>query len=267
MPGPARSAFLSRTSIFSFVMKRSFLRALRGNTRAQGKGGCRRPGQKTGADASGTGSLVVCSPMIRAHGGDQPCPAPNPRCPLRGRRSRSRAASCIPDRPSFRSSKVMATGRTSGGERPRPRRRRREGLSRKRKIAWMEVFAGEKAFDNLNRLASGRDRRRVPRVPRRHQGAAHDAHRRRDPLAECRAAAVPRPVRLPAPCALVQGRPFAGQAPREGGHGHLPREHGRHLRGHRVRAGSEEEEVVAFLRASFPAHTRRSASRRRPASA
>ena len=37
------------------------------------------------------------------------------------------------------------------------------------------------------------------------------------------------------PGALVQGRALAGQAPREGRHGDLPREHRGHLRRHRVR--------------------------------
>ena len=43
-----------------------------------------------------------------------------------------------------------------------------------------------------------------------------------------------RPLRLPAAGAPLQGRAVARQAPGEDRHGGLPREHGRHLRGHRV---------------------------------
>ena len=81
-------------------------------------------------------------------------------------------------------------------------------------------------------------------LPRRHQGPADDAGRRRHPLAQRRAAADARPVRLPAAGALVHGRALAGEAPREGRHGDLPREHRGHLRRHRVRrpAAPEAEE-------------------------
>ena len=105
----------------------------------------------------------------------------------------------------------------------------------KRKIAWMEVYAGEKAFDQARHLAARRDGRGLPRVPGRHQGPAHHADRRRHPLAERGPAADARPLRLPAAGALVPGRALAGQAPGEGRHGDLPREHGGHLRRHRVR--------------------------------
>ena len=114
----------------------------------------------------------------------------------------------------------------------------------KRKIDWMEVYAGEKAFDKLQHLAARRDGRGLPRVPRRHQGPAHHADRRRHPLAERRAAPDARPLRLPAPGALVQGRALARQAPREGGHGDLPREHRGHLRRHRVRGRHRGREEV-----------------------
>ena len=117
----------------------------------------------------------------------------------------------------------------------------------KRKIAWMEVYAGEKAFKQVQQLAARRDRRGVPRVPGRHQGPAHHADRRRHPLAERGAAPDARPLRLPAAGALVQGRALAGEAPREGGHGDLPREHRGHLRRHRVRERQRGREEGARL--------------------
>ena len=76
----------------------------------------------------------------------------------------------------------------------------------KRKIAWMEVFAGEKSFKQFNTLAARRHGRRLPGVLRRHQRTADDAGRRRHPIAERRASAAARSVRLPAPGALVQRR-------------------------------------------------------------
>ena len=112
----------------------------------------------------------------------------------------------------------------------------------KRKIAWMEVLAGQKSYDSSRNVASRRDGRGVPGVPRRHQGTAHDAHRRRHPLAERRPAPAPRPLRLPPPRALVQGRPLAGEAAREGRHGDLPGEHRGHLRRHRVRGRERRRE-------------------------
>ena len=79
----------------------------------------------------------------------------------------------------------------------------------KRKIAWMEVYAGEKAFKPFNSWLPDETVDGVPRVPRRHQGPADDADRRRHPLAQRRAAPDARPLRLPAPGALVQGRALA----------------------------------------------------------
>ena len=117
----------------------------------------------------------------------------------------------------------------------------------KRKIAWMEVYAGEKAFKQDQQLAARRDRRGLPRVPGRHQGPADHADRRRHPLAQRRAAADARPLRLPAAGALVQGRALAGQAPREGRHGDLPREHRGHLRRHRVRERQRGAQEVPGL--------------------
>ena len=84
----------------------------------------------------------------------------------------------------------------------------------KRKIAWIEVLAGEKAFNQTGDWLPDDDARRLPRVPGRHQGPAHDAGRRRHPLAQRRAAPDARPLRLPAPGALVHGRAEPGEAAR-----------------------------------------------------
>ena len=88
------------------------------------------------------------------------------------------------------------------------------------------------------RLAARGDGGDVPRVPHRHQGTAHDAGRRRDPLAQRGAAPDPRPVRVPAPGPLVPGRALAREAPRAGRHGDLPGEHRGHLRRPRGRGGN-----------------------------
>ena len=135
----------------------------------------------------------------------------------------------------------------------------------KRKIAWMEVFAGEKAFNQFDNWLPDETVDGVPRVSRRHQGPADHAGRRRHPLAQRRAAADARSLRLPAAGALVQGRALAGEAPGEGGHGDLPREHRGHLRRHRVRrrhAGVAEDARLPRSRTS-PRSSRRSASARR----
>ena len=80
----------------------------------------------------------------------------------------------------------------------------------KRKIAWQEVLAGEKAFKQTGNWLPDETLDGVPQVPRRHQGAAHDADRRRHPLAQRGAAPDARPLRLPAPGALVQRRAEPG---------------------------------------------------------
>ena len=85
----------------------------------------------------------------------------------------------------------------------------------KRKIQWMEVYAGEKAYTPVHTWLPDETVDGLPRLPGRHQGAADHADRRRHPLAQRRPAAVARPLRLPPPGALVQGRALAGQAARE----------------------------------------------------
>ena len=84
----------------------------------------------------------------------------------------------------------------------------------KRQIKWMEVYAGEKAYKLFSTWLPDETVAGLPRLPRRHQGPADHADRRRHPLAQRRAAAAARPVRLPAPGPLVQGRALARQAPR-----------------------------------------------------
>ena len=81
-------------------------------------------------------------------------------------------------------------------------------------IAWKEVLAGQKAFDETGDWLPEQTVDRLPRLPDRHQGSPHHAHRRRLSLAQRGAAPDPRPLRLPAPGALVPGRALAGQAPR-----------------------------------------------------
>ena len=105
----------------------------------------------------------------------------------------------------------------------------------KRKISWFEVFAGEESVQEIQQLAARRHRRGVQGISRRHQRPAHHARRRRHPLAQRRAAPDARPLRLPAPRAMVHRRAVARETPGEGGHGHLPRKHRGHLRGHRIR--------------------------------
>ncbi len=92
----------------------------------------------------------------------------------------------------------------------------------KRKIHWMEVFAGEKANKLFNSwlpdetVTACRDYLVSIKGPLTHAG------RRRHPFAERRPAPAPGPVRLPAPGPLVQGRAFPCKASGESRHGDLP---------------------------------------------
>ena len=115
----------------------------------------------------------------------------------------------------------------------------------KRKVEWMEIYAGEKANMVYGKpvwlppeTLDG-----VPRIPGFDQGPADDAGRRRHPQPERGPAAGTRPLRLPAAGAMVRRRALAGQAARTDGHGDLPRKFRGHLCGHRVgrgHAGGEE---------------------------
>jgi hypothetical protein len=67
-----------------------------------------------------------------------------------------------------------------------------------------------------------------------HQGPADDPGGWRHPLAQRRAAPGTRPLRLPAPGAVLRGRAQPGEGAAQGRHGDLPRELGGHLRRHRM---------------------------------
>jgi hypothetical protein len=158
----------------------------------------------------------------------------------------------VPISPSFRTSRVTAPGlditpvmlkvvdaavaKSYGG---------------KRKIHWMEVYAGEKSTKIYGPdvwLPAG-DARHRARVRGVDQGPADHPGRRRHPVAERGAAPGTRPLRLPAPDPVLQGRAQPGEGAREDQHGHLPRELGRHLRRHRIRGrerqGQEDHQVPA----------------------
>ena len=122
-------------------------------------------------------------------------------------------------------------------ERARPRRRREECVRRQAPDRVEGSLRGREGQQAPEHLAARRDRRGLPRVPRLDQGPAHDSDRRRHPLAERRAAPDAGPLRLPASRALVQGRALARALAGKGRHGDLPREHGGHLRRHRIRGG------------------------------
>ncbi len=118
-------------------------------------------------------------------------------------------------------------------------------------------------------LATRRDARGVPRIPRGHQGTVDDAGRRRHSIAQRRAAAGTRSLRLSAARPVLQGHGDAGQAAGPGGHGDLSREHRGHLRRHRVSGGNSGGRRAS--RSSSPrrsrSSTRRFAFRTPPASA
>ena len=124
----------------------------------------------------------------------------------------------------------------------RARRRRRAGVRRQ---AQDRLGRGVRGREGAGRLRRGLpaeppadgDPRRHPRVPGRDQGPAHHAGGRGLPLAERDAPPGARPLRVPPPGEVLQGRAVAGQAPGGGRHGDLPREHGGHLRRHRVAHG------------------------------
>ena len=82
----------------------------------------------------------------------------------------------------------------------------------KRKIAWKEVYAGEKSFKQFNNWLPDETVEAFRQYLRRHQGTAHDAGRRRHPIAQRRAASDAGPVCLSASGALVQGRALTREA-------------------------------------------------------
>ena len=82
----------------------------------------------------------------------------------------------------------------------------------KRKIHWMEVYAGEKSTKvyGPDVWLPEETLQVAARIRGVDQGPADHAGRRRHPLAERRAAPGARPVRLPAPGPVLQGRAVAG---------------------------------------------------------
>ena len=131
----------------------------------------------------------------------------------------------------------------------RARRRGRKGVRRQEEDRLDRGLRRRKGQESLRQLAARRDPGGVQDLSGRHQGAADDADRRRHSVAERRDSTDAGPVRLPAPGALFHRRPLAGQAPREGRHGDLPREHRGHLRRHRmgrgIARGPEDHRVPA----------------------
>ena len=138
----------------------------------------------------------------------------------------------------------------------------------------MEIYAGEKATSRLRqrRLAARRDARGRARVLGLDQGADDDAGRRRDPLAQRRAAPGARPLRLPPPRAPLPRRAEPAQGPSQDGHGDLPRELRGHLRGDRVggrhatgrgRSSTSSRTRWACARSASPRRRRSGSSRSR----
>ena len=139
----------------------------------------------------------------------------------------------------------------------------------KRQIDWKEVYAGEKANKLLNTWLPDETVAACREYLGLDQGPAHDADRRRHPLAERGAAPDAGSLRLPASRALVQGRSLAGARAGKSGHGDLPREHRGHLRRHRIRGGlGGEREVPRVPEGTVPEVLRQDPlPRRAPASA
>ena len=160
----------------------------------------------------------------------------------------------VPDTPSSPSSRATAPASTSG--RPQswcstpPRR------SSARRSSGKRCSRGRRPS---TRPAAGCRRRpsSLQGVPDRHQGAAHHADRRRHPQPQRRAAPDPRPLRVPAPGALVHRGAVSGEASRAGRHGDLPGEHRRHLRrprgrGRHARGGQADRAPARQLRLGHP---------------
>ena len=157
---------------------------------------------------------------------------------------RSRTADLrYPTGRSFPSSRATAPAPTSGAPRSAcSTRRSRRPTAASARSPGTRCWPARRRSTSLQDLAAGRDGRGVQDLPGRHQGPAHDAGRRRHPLAQRGPAPDPRPLRLPAPGALLQRRAEPGQQARAGRRGDLPREHRGHLRRHRVGGGQRRGE-------------------------
>ena len=146
-----------------------------------------------------------------------------------------RHACRCPTSRSFRSSRATAPAPTSGGPRSTCSTHAvQRAYGGAPPIVWFEVLAGEKAKDRLDSWLPEDTLAAIVASPRRDQGPAHHAGRRRVPLAQRGPAAAARSLRLRPAGALLHRRAVAGQAAGRGEHGDLPREHGGHLRRHRV---------------------------------
>jgi len=66
-----------------------------------------------------------------------------------------------------------------------------------RKIAWLEVLAGQKAYDKTGNWLPDDTLNAFSDLPGRNQGPAHHAHRRRHPHPQRRAAPAARSLHLP----------------------------------------------------------------------
>ena len=125
------------------------------------------------------------------------------------------------------------------------RRRSREGLRRQAHHPLVRDLCRRKGFSALRQLAARRLGSRRARPESLHQGTADHAGRRRHPLAQRGPAPDARPLRLRAPGEVLPGRPQPCEAPREAGHRHLPREHRRRIRGHRVQGRQRRRRPAA----------------------
>ncbi len=131
------------------------------------------------------------------------------------------------------------------GRRHRPRhlarrapRVRRRGRADIRRPPPGRMARGARRGEGIQRhqqLAAAGHAGRDPGAPGRDQGAAYDARRRRDPLAQRRAAPGARPVRLHPARTLLRGGPVPHEAARQARRRDLPREHRGRLFGRRVR--------------------------------
>ncbi len=124
----------------------------------------------------------------------------------------------------------------------------------KRKIHWMEVYAGEKAFDLTGSWLPDETMQAFEEYLVGIKGPLTTPIGGRYPLAECGAAQGAGPVRVPETGALPAGSAVTGEAPGIRGHGGVPREHGRHLHRDRVRERDGGKSAVqANVQGSFPA--------------
>ena len=154
------------------------------------------------------------SAATASSGALNPCTSTS-RCPKAGRRSRSTPTSrCnVPDQPIIPYIEGDGTGaRHHAGDAQGGRRGGRQGLRRQeaRSTGWRSTPARSRPRSTAP-TSGCRDETldAVQGLRRLDQGPADDAGRRRHPLAERRAAPGTRPLRLPAPDPVLQGRAVA----------------------------------------------------------